>query len=170
MAEFLAVLGGAAALAQLTGLAARFVRTLYRFAGVVKSVNAEVDRFANQVRSFSYIVDLARITLSRYCTEHPKSQVVAYLAAHRVLASIDSDAKYTLGHMRIIRDQIRRMPTRLAFVTSIVWSLKKPSIMELYPEMESIKTNLSILMSTTHMEALRASDQKQGNTKLQEEM
>jgi hypothetical protein len=46
--------------------------------------------------------------------------------------------------------------------------------MELYPEMESIKTNLSLLMAITQVEALsqRAllSLDEQGNTRLHEEM
>jgi hypothetical protein len=174
MTDPLAVIGGLAAVAQLSASAAKLARGFYRFAGGVKSVTAEVDRFASQVRSFSFIVDLAQVTLSRYCSENPKSRVVAYLSSHRVLPNLNSDARYTSRHIRAIRDRFHRTPTRFALVTAIVWWLCKPSVMELYPEMESIKTNLSLLMAITQVEALsqRAllSLDEQGNTRLHEEM
>lgn len=52
MADPLAVIGGLAAVAQLSTSATKLLRGLYRFAGGVKSVHAEVNRFANQVQSF----------------------------------------------------------------------------------------------------------------------
>lgn len=172
MADPLTVIGGLAAVAQLSTSAARLVRGFYRFAGGVKSVTAEVNRFASQVRSFSYIVKLAQVTLSRYCSENPDSRVVAYLSSHRVLPNINSDAEYTSMHIRAIHDRIQRTPTGFALVTAIVWWFCKSSIMELYPEMESIKTNLSLLMATTQLEAVlqRASSLELGNTRIQEEM
>lgn len=172
MADPLTVIGGLAAVAQLSGSAARLTRRLYRFARDVKGVTAEVDRFASQVRSFSLIVDLAQVTLSRYCVENPESRVVAYLSSHHVLPNINSDAIYTSEHIWDIRDRLHNAPTRFALVTTIVWWFYKPDVMELYPEMESIKTNLSLLMATTHLEALlqRASGIEQGNTWLQKDM
>jgi hypothetical protein len=40
------------------------------------------------------------------------------------------------------------MKSRLALWTSIKWNFKKASIMELSPEMESLKTNLGLLVAT----------------------
>jgi hypothetical protein len=172
MAEALAVLGALAAVHQLSKSAAKLANILYDFALSSQILTKEVQSFARQVRSFSDIVRLALLTLSEYCRENPNSRIVRYLDSHHVLPNINEGAKHTLRHLRAIRDQITRPQTRFTWMGTVVWLWNKRSVMELYPKMESIKSNLSLLMATSKMEDLlhRMSAQDQRSGELKEEM
>ena len=154
MAEFLAVTGGLAAVIQLATSGRRFAKILYRFAVDAGAAAAEVERFANQVRTFSDTVEVAEQTLSRYCRDNPASPLVVFMDRRKVLANIDSEATTVRTHLRAVRDQVIGMKSRSILWASIKWSWKKSSILELSPEMESVKTSLSLLMVTAQFEAM----------------
>jgi hypothetical protein len=157
MAEFLAVTGGLAAVVQLAASGRHLAKTLYRFAVDAGAYTAEVERFANQVRTFSDTVEVAEQTLSRYCRDNPTSRLVVYMERRKVLANIDSEATTVRAHLRAVREQVIDMKSRSILWASIKWSWKKSSILELSPEMESAKTNLSLLMVTAQFEAMARS-------------
>lgn len=152
MAEFLAIAGGMAAVVQLAGTGRRFFKTLHRFAMNAGSAGAEVERFANQVRTFSDAVELAEQTLSTYCREHPKSPLVAYIWRRKILANIDSEARAVRLHLRDIQARVVNMESRSVLWASLKWTINKSSILELSPEMESVKTSLGLLMATAQFE------------------
>jgi hypothetical protein len=172
MAEFLAVTGGLAAVVQLAASGRRLVKTLYRFAVDAGAAAAEVERFANQVRTFSGTVEVAQQTVSFYCRENPESPVVAFIKSSQVLADIDSEASTVQAHLWAIRDQVIDMKSRWVVWASIKWSVKKSSILELSPQMESVKTSLCLLMASTNLEALisRSGNNRDSNKELAKEM
>lgn len=153
MAEFLAIAGGMAAVVQLAGTGRRFSKTLHRFATNAGAAAAEVERFANQVRTFSDAVEVAEQTLSSYCQVYPKSPLVAYIGRCKILASIDNETRAVRAHLRAIQARVVNMESRSVLWASFKWTMNKSSILELSPEMESVKSNLGLLISTTHFEA-----------------
>ncbi|KAH6842896.1 hypothetical protein B0I37DRAFT_418043 [Chaetomium sp. MPI-CAGE-AT-0009] len=153
MAEFLAVTGGLAAVVQLAVSGRDLAKTLYRFAVDTGAAAAEVERFANQ---------------------NPESPVVAFIKNSQVLENIYSEASTVRAHLRAIRDQVIDMKSRWVLWASIKWNFKKLSILELSPEMESVKTSLCLLMASTNLEALhlisRSRDNQDSNDELAKEM
>ncbi|KAH6850575.1 hypothetical protein B0I37DRAFT_117004 [Chaetomium sp. MPI-CAGE-AT-0009] len=179
MAEFLAIAGGMAAVVQLAGTARRFFKTLRRFSMNAGAAGAEVERFANQVRTFSNAIELAEQTLSIYCREHPKSPLVAFVDRSKILANIDSEARAVQTHLRAVHARVVNMKSRSILWASIKWSFNKSSILELNPEMESVKASLNLLIALTQLEATMAmwhdrtsmkSGSEESSNKLQREM
>jgi hypothetical protein len=85
----LTIIGGAAALTQLSSLGCRFARGLYRLAKDAGAASAEIERFGNHVQASSGAIELALIVLRRYCADHPTSALESYISAHKVFINID---------------------------------------------------------------------------------
>jgi hypothetical protein len=147
MAEVLAITGGLAAALQLSSGAKKFATTLYRFARDAGLAGREVERFANQVQSFSDTVGLAHGTLSQFCSENPTSRVVVFISSKNVLKNIGTEAMAVRAHLRQIQHQVIGLRSTVTLWASFKWSIKKSSILELTPEMESVKTSLGLVLA-----------------------
>jgi hypothetical protein len=156
MAEVLAITGGLAAALQLSSCAKKFATALYRFADDAGTAGLEVERFANQVRSFSETVTVAHGTLSHFCSENPRSPVVVYISSNDVLKNIGTEAMAVQAHLRQIQHQVVGLRSSVTLWASVKWSFKKSSILELSPEMESVKTSLILVITTAHFEVAMA--------------
>ncbi|KAL2195256.1 hypothetical protein P885DRAFT_62492 [Corynascus similis CBS 632.67] len=154
MAEVLAVAGGIAAIIQLAGCGKKLARVLHRFSRDVMDARDSVQRFANQVGIFSAVIEAAQQTISWYCRDNPESLLVTYINSSGLLASINLEAGIVRQHLRDIRNQVLHMKSTFVFWASIMWGIKKSSFKEVLPEMESIKTSLILLLSTTRLESL----------------
>ncbi|GAB1314619.1 hypothetical protein MFIFM68171_04829 [Madurella fahalii] len=157
MAETLAIAGSLAAVMQLSKSAQKLARIAYQLATDVGAASEEMKRFATQVQSFSNTVKVAQFGLHQYCTEHRHSRVVTYISKHRVLEDIGSEAEHVQQHLQAIRRQVQTLRSRSMLWATFKWLWNKASILELYPEMESIKTCLGLLLVTTQLEATRDS-------------
>ncbi|KAK4238282.1 hypothetical protein C8A03DRAFT_15257 [Achaetomium macrosporum] len=157
MAEVLAIVGGLAAFVQLSSTAARVARILLRFAMNAGAVSAQVKHFAHQVQTFSATVELARGHLHGYCTAHPKSPLVIHISSHKVLDNVLSEAQAIEDHLWDVYRQAKKLNSRSVIWASIKWSLKRSSILELSPEMQSLLISLNVLQSTVLLDlALRS--------------
>jgi len=154
MAEVLAVAGGIAAIVQLAGCGKKLARVLHSFSRDVVDARAGVRRFENQVRIFCAVIEAAQQTIFRYCKDNPESLLVTYINSSGLLASINLEAGIVRQHLRDIRNQVLEMKSTFVFWARIMWGIKKSSFKEVLPEMESIKTSLILLVSTTRLESL----------------
>ncbi|KAK3297302.1 uncharacterized protein B0H64DRAFT_372689 [Chaetomium fimeti] len=177
MAELIAIAGGIAAIVQLAGTGRRLCKILHQFATDAGAAGVEVRRFANQVRTFSDSIELAERTLFIYCRDHRTSRLVADMEERNILANIDYEAETVRAHLRAIRDRVLNMKSRSVLWATIKWRFNKASILELSPEMESVKTNLNLIIATTQFEALTtvvdagiASNSEEPNGELQTQM
>ncbi len=155
--EALALVGAVAALIQLSEAGGWFVRGLFRFAKHAGAAGVEVQRFGHQVRSSANSIEVALITLNRYCATHPTSAVVVYISTNDVLTNINKGAELVLDHIESIIIQVYSMRSRSVFWTKMKWSFKKFSILELCPEIEMVKTSLTLLMIAVQIEASASS-------------
>lgn len=160
MAEVLAVVGGIAAVVQLATSARRCARFLRRFAADAGGAADEVERFAIQIKTFSDTIGVSQFTISSFCNKNPRSPMVAFIASHRVIENIINDAEHVQNHLEAIQDQVEGISSRFPLLVSIMWAFRKSSFRELYPEMESVKTSLSLLMLNTQLAATLAKQTK----------
>jgi hypothetical protein len=156
MAEVLAITGGLAAALQLSSYAKKLAKALYRFSKDAGAARREVERFSNQVQSFSDTVGLAHGTLSHFCSENPRSPVVVYISSNDVLKNIGSEAMAVKAHLRKIQHQVIGLRSSVTLWAIVKWAYKKSTISELFPEMESVKTSLSLVIATAQLEAATA--------------
>jgi hypothetical protein len=73
-----------------------------------------------------------------------------------VLKNIGTEAMAVQAHLRQIQHQVVGLRSSVTLWASVKWSFKKSSILELSPEMESVKTSLSLVITTAHFEAAMA--------------
>lgn len=150
----LSALGTVAAIGQLTGYGLSFVRTLERFARHATAARGEVDRLVTQVRSFSHTVGTAHASLSRHCIEHPQSPVLTYISAHRLLDDLEEESKWVIKGLKDAKNEVKDIEPGWTFWMRVKWAWKRDAILSLFPEMESVKNSLAILMNTVTMEVL----------------
>jgi hypothetical protein len=151
MAE-LAIVGGLAAVLQLSSSARKFTSALYQVAVDAGAATAEIQRFALQVDSFSMVTRASHITLSCYCNKNRDSRLVQFLVSNQVLRNIGSEAKVVDSHLRHIWRKIESLRSRSTLWAYIKWSFSKSSVMKLSPEMESVKTSLNLLATIVHVD------------------
>lgn len=154
MTEAPATSGALEEVVWLCGSARKLSKVLYKFARDAGIVADEVERFANQVRSFSDTIATAELSLTHYCEENLASRVVSFLSSRNVLESIAHEAASVEEHLFAIQDTVEGLlQSRPILWASIKWSWKKSSILELAPEMESVKSSLQLLIVITQFEA-----------------
>ncbi|AEO63036.1 uncharacterized protein THITE_2084540 [Thermothielavioides terrestris NRRL 8126] len=152
MAEVLAVAGGIAAIFELAKAGWRFADTLSQFARHAGAAGFEVERFANQVEAFSDAVELAQLILSRHLHRNQESSVVTYIRRQNILDIIGTEANIVQRRLRATQDQVMGLESRSVVLASIKWLLRRSSIMQLSPEMESVKSTLSLLVDIAQLE------------------
>ncbi|KAK1563997.1 uncharacterized protein LY79DRAFT_573830 [Colletotrichum navitas] len=152
MAEVIGILASAAALIQLVSYGKKSARALHRFSHRAGFSKPDVERCANHLRTFSLAVSLAVETLDEYDADTNTSPVFDFMKSEQVIRviSIDSDS---LG-MRLnlvvkrFRSLSRGSRTPVAFVK---WWLHKDDVITLFPEMERIKTNLTLIIAAIQL-------------------
>ena len=146
------IIGGLAAVAQLCGTARTLAKVIYRFSRNVGGASGDVRRFANQVQTFSDLVEAAELSLHSYCTKNPKSPLVVFIRSRRILDNIGDEAKAVQEHLRDIRARVRGLRSSSILWASFKWTWNKSSILELVPEMESVKGSLNLLLAISGFE------------------
>ena len=154
MAEVLAIPAALAAVLQLAEYGRHFSKVLYRFSRNASTAKEDVKRFASQVQTFSDTIDLAQVSLDRHFAAYAESPIIAYISRRPVLHNIAQQALQIFDRFQNSRDLVRTIDSGFGFWASIKWSLRKTTVLELFPEMETVKSSLLMLMSTAHLESL----------------
>ncbi len=150
------IIGGLAAVTQLCGTALTVANVAHRFARNAGGASAEVKRFADQVRIFADGVRIAELSLRNYCTDtkNQESPLVLFVCSRHLLDLIGDEAKVVQQRLRIIRDQIKGLGSSSILWAAIKWTWKRPSILGLVPEMESIKSSLNLMVVSSMLDEL----------------
>ncbi len=146
------IISGLAAVLQLCGTARAVVKVAHRFSRNAGGASADVRRFAIQVQIFSDVVEAAEFSLQSYCTKNQKSPLVVFIHSRGILDNIGEEAKAVQEHLRDIRARVRSLGSSSILWASIKWTWNKSSILELVPEMESVKGSLNLLLAISGFE------------------
>ncbi|KAL2255238.1 hypothetical protein VTK26DRAFT_3800 [Humicola hyalothermophila] len=156
MAEALAIVGGLAAVTQLAGMAWRLGQDLSRLAANVWTTSDEIKIFADQLKTSSTVIRLSQCTIVNFCEDSPESGVVKHIKSRQLLEKIDTTARRVLRHLRQAYHKVRGMRKSSSLVITLTWFWRKASILEFYPAVECVKTNLGLLISSVLMEEVRS--------------
>ncbi|WQF76679.1 hypothetical protein CDEST_01693 [Colletotrichum destructivum] len=153
MAEAIGIVASVAALVQLVRYGKKSADALYQFSRQGGVSQVDVDRCANQILSFSLIVGSAHRSLNRHREDCTGSDVLDFISAHRVFEAITIDAKSVRRRLKLAARQFSNLAkgkrTLPAFIN---WWLHKDAVVSLFPEMERIKTNLTLIILVIQLE------------------
>ncbi|KAH7128045.1 hypothetical protein B0J13DRAFT_143248 [Dactylonectria estremocensis] len=153
MAETVALVASFAALVQIAGYANKFATVLYDVSQGAGSAMEQIENFAIQARTFSDTVDLAQTSLKRHRREFKESPVLEYISRHRVLENIVS--KSTRKRLYDATRRVKKtMRSRSPLIVFLRWMYQKSSITALFPEMEHIKSSISLIVNTATFEVI----------------
>lgn len=155
MAEILGIVASVAALIQLANYSEKFAKALLKFSRQNSSLRKEVDRCVFRAQDFSYCIDLTQFALERHFRKYTESSLLRYLLSQGILQGI-------LNRSRLIRWRLEKAIKRVrsllrggnAVFNFFKWWYQKDSILDLFPEMDSVKISLQLLVSATQLEVL----------------
>ncbi|OHE98386.1 hypothetical protein CORC01_06382 [Colletotrichum orchidophilum] len=153
MAEVLGFVASFAALIQLVQYGAKFAEALYQFSEQSGSPTEEIERFALQASTFSFVISTAHCSLDQHCKNYPDSPVLRFISTNGVLYSISYQSDSIKSRLRkAIRRVKNRLGSKNVVFNFLKWWYQKDSIKDLFPEMECIKTSLQLLLATAQFE------------------
>ncbi|KAK1623796.1 hypothetical protein BDP81DRAFT_399142 [Colletotrichum phormii] len=153
MAEVLGLVSSFAAIIQLVQYGEKFAKALYQYSEQQGYRTDEIERYAIQAITFSDVVRTAHFSLNQHCKKYPKSPVLDFIATQGALDNIAFQSESVELRLRKATSQVRSYLGSRNFVLSFFkWWYQKDCIKDLFPEMESIKTSLQLLMATAHFE------------------
>ncbi|KAK1961658.1 hypothetical protein LY78DRAFT_721599 [Colletotrichum sublineola] len=118
-------------------------------AGISK---ADVERCANHLRTFSLAVRMAHETLREYSEDSSASSVFDFISSKQVLRAISIDSNSLKTCLSLAIKRFRNVSKDgLTPVAFIKWWLHKDAIITLFPEMERIKTSLTLIIVTIQL-------------------
>ncbi|KAK1458651.1 hypothetical protein CCUS01_09128 [Colletotrichum cuscutae] len=155
MAEILGIVASVAALIQLAHYGEKFAKALLNFSKQNSSPRKEVDRCASQAQDFSDCINMTHFTLERHFANFTKSPLLQYLSSQGILDRI-------LNRSELIEWRLDKATIRVrsllgggnAVFNFFKWWYQKDSILDLFPEMDSVKISLQLLVSATQLEVL----------------
>ncbi|KAL0932333.1 uncharacterized protein CTRU02_213286 [Colletotrichum truncatum] len=155
MAEIVGIVASLAAIIQLIEYGEKLSRQLYKFSDFIKFKAEEVEECAARTQLFSDTVNLARSTLDKYCEENKKSAVIEYISSSHILPSLNKTCASVTRRLYRATRQVKGLRSGgSGLITFIRWWYQKDAIMVLFPEMDSYKTTLMLLMHSAQMEGL----------------
>ena len=158
MAEFLAVLGGAAAMLEVAGSCVKTARVLNRFLKNNNIALDEIHRFCFNLSSFSISVELAHQELERRCKACPNSPSIHFIQTSGPLAILCGWSRLMEYDLRDIRRWVGSLKGDHKLLVALKWWLKKAEVLALQPQMDSIIGRLHLMLEIVKLEAAYTSD------------
>jgi hypothetical protein len=156
--------GFSASLIAIAGAAGTAVKTsiwLYQLARAVEAANEDIEKFALDIRTFASIVQMAHDLLKRYHTTEPDSHILNYVMELKILDSLAEQSKLTKKRINGAWRQTESVQSSIKMITRIKWIFRTGEVKALYPDMESLKSSLLLMMTFVNFEVA----QKRGDSK-----
>jgi len=150
-------------LISIAGLASAALKTsmaLYGFARELEAASEDIEQFALDIRTFASITQMGHSTLSLYYTKEPTSSVLDYIKELEILDLLAKQSRRTRKKIKNAWRQTESVQSSLKFVTRVKWIFRKKEIKVLYPDMESLKSSLLLVMAYVNWEVA----QKKGDS------
>jgi hypothetical protein len=176
MAEVFAIAGSLATVLQLVSSCSWFAKELYLLAQGASMVRGNVELSAIRVQSFYATTGTARASLQRYLEDNADSLWVRHLGKHRVLEALAQESELVNRRVKAAKARVLSMRSKSSLWMSIQWMMQRSSIMNVYSDMEYIKSSMNLLATIAILQTMQAASKKECRTsgkrtaKLQDEM
>ena len=157
------------AIGGLVGTVFRTSQTLYLLAEEVSSAREDIEKFALDMRNFGFVIEMGHSCLDRFCsTCEPTSPLFTYFKDLEVLESLAEQVKLTRKSIRHVRSKTVGARSRYETFAHIKWVFRKKYLDSVYPGMERLKSNFSLMMAYVNFEvAQKREDSKETRLELQ---
>jgi hypothetical protein len=151
----------AASIAGLIALGGSIItlsRKLYVQAKHLRSAKREISKFARDIELFGDIISLACCFLQEYSPKVSDSPVLQYLASRKVLQRLIKRTKDMYRDIKEISPHILLLKPSMGIITRWRWVRRKLEIKAMWPKMEGIKTNFTLVLLMVRLEPLYGQD------------
>lgn len=155
MAEVVGLAASIIAIIGIAETATKVARSLLRIARKAGTARDDIQTLASSIMAFSAVIQVAHDSLKAHHQKDPKSPVLKYIAEHKVLRDLKFQSDIVEEHIENIEPQLRTICSRIDLLTRFRWWKQESEVKALGPEMESVKTNLLVLMHVIVLEVLR---------------
>lgn len=153
--EFLALAAAVATITQLVHYSDGFASYLRDFARTLNTAKEEVGHFASQLQTFAHVTGLARTSIQEHYRKYPESPVFTYIREKEVLENLNEELRFVRRRLKEAKRRVYGVKgSKSRILMKIRWSLNKKSILGIFPEMESVKTILNLMVSIATLERL----------------
>ncbi|KAK3316887.1 hypothetical protein B0H66DRAFT_307146 [Apodospora peruviana] len=152
--EVVGFVAAVASIAKVAQTAANFAGTIYDVAKHAGTVGNRIKRQAWLFESFDTAIRSAELSLEYRCPRNLDSPVIQYMVRHAVLDGLKLHSERIRDDIRTRRVEIWSIVSKIDFVTSWKWNRIKPGILELQPQMESMKATFTMVLHVIMIEIL----------------
>lgn len=151
----LSIAASVVALCSAGSAAYKIATSLYRSSNRVNGAGDDIETFAMDVDNFGIAMGTAYSALEPICapTNRP-SRVIGFLARKGGLGNLVGQSKRLIKHIKKHNPDIRALRGRSGFIARFKWTFQSKEIEALRLRMESVKSNLQIIMVSIALEAL----------------
>jgi hypothetical protein len=93
-------------------------------------------------------------SLDIYLARDPALPVFRYIRANRVLELLVAQSTRTTRHIERVWRQTESLRSNISIITRMRWMLRKDAVRALRPEMESLKSLLSLVLGNVMLNSL----------------
>jgi hypothetical protein len=140
--------------------AAKFSIALYRAIDDARMFDEDIKRIALNFGSFADVIHITERSLKRVCQQHSTSTVVGWIMEKGLANNLVAVSRDIGGQIEKMTERFERVSQRhglLSLWRKLCWSqFHKLEIHELHPQMESLKTSLSLVYDALKLEILMA--------------
>lgn len=162
----LSITASVVALCSAGEAAYKIASSLYHSSRRVKGAGDDIEIFAKDVDNFGLAMGTAYAALEPICvsTNRP-SCVIHYLIRNGGLESLAKQSERLTKDIRKYNPDIRALRGRPEFIARFKWAFQRKEINALGLRMESVKSNLQIILTSIAVEALMEQPRTTANDK-----
>lgn len=152
----LSIAASVIALCTAADAAYKISKSLYHSSRKVKGAGDDIEIFAMDVDNYGLAIGAAYLTLEPICiSARGPSRVIDYLIESKGLESLDKQSKRVTEYIGMYNPDIRALRGRSEFIARFKWAFQRKEIDALGLKMESVKSNLQIVISSVLLEAYK---------------
>jgi hypothetical protein len=150
-------------IAEVGKTTSKFAKTIYAVAKESRFVGDRIRKCGRRFDSIADSIATVHIAIEHHCPSDPASPTIQYIKSHQVLENLRRISDEIRDDIRGQTAKIRSLPHRFDIVTSWKWKRMEPELEALHPHMESLKTELSIILNVLILEATISRKRKEGD-------
>jgi hypothetical protein len=152
------------AVAGLAGTVFNTSQTLYAIAEQFRSAREDIERFALDMRNFGIVIKIGHGCLNDFfSTCDPASPLFRYFKDLRVLESLAKETELTRKGIRRARSKTLAAQSSYQTIAHMKWVFRKKHLDALYPGMERVKSNFSLMMHYVNFEMAQRRGESEEN-------
>jgi hypothetical protein len=145
------------AILSIAGAAGELSMSMYRIrkAG---SASLDIGIFAMDIKAFASVIRMAHERLTKHCdmqTQLQPSLVLQDIEKVKVLNQLVAQSESVMAQIELVQPRLGSMQSSFDFITRLKWLLRKNDVQALSLRMESVKTNLELVINIIQLEVLK---------------